>query len=89
LGDGFIDDKLGGVFSCRGGKEAERALLTGREDAGFHGADAFEPPAVFGNGLGDIDFEGADGGESFADAFAVRVEGGLLGGSKKVDLTGV
>jgi len=39
--------------------------------------------------LGDIDFEGADGGEGFADAFAVRVEGGLLGGSKKVDLTGV
>jgi hypothetical protein len=45
-------------------------------------------PAIFSDGLGDIDFEGADGGEGFADALAVRVEGDLLSGSEKVDLTG-
>jgi hypothetical protein len=63
-------------------------LLTGREDAGLHGADALEAPAVLGDGLGEIDFEGADGGEGFADAFAVCVEGGLFSGGENVDLTG-
>jgi hypothetical protein len=38
--------------------------------------------------LGEIDFEGADGGEGLADAFAVRVEDSPLSGSEKVDLTG-
>jgi hypothetical protein len=70
------------------GIEAEQALLAGGEDTGFDGAGALEAPAVFSDGLGDIDFEGADGGEGFADAFAVSVEGGLLSGSEKVDLTG-
>ena len=60
----------------------------GSENASFDGAGALEAPAVFSNGLGDIDFEGADGGEGFADAFAVRVEDGPLRGSEKVDLTG-
>jgi hypothetical protein len=63
-------------------------LPAGGEDGGFHGADALEAPAVFGNGLGDIDFESADGGEGFADAFAVSVEGGLLSGGEQVDLAG-
>jgi hypothetical protein len=63
-------------------------LLAGSKDGGLHGADALEAPAVFSDGLGDIDFEGADGGEGFADAFAVSVEGGLLSGGEKVDLTG-
>src|SRR5580692_2626790 len=58
------------------------------EDGGFHGADALEAPAVFGDGLGDIDFEGADGAESFADAFAVSFKGGLLRGGEQVDLAG-
>jgi hypothetical protein len=68
------------------GKEAECALPTGRDDAGFDGADALEAPAAFGDGLGEIDFEGADGSEGFADAFAMSVEGGLLSGGENVAL---
>jgi hypothetical protein len=89
LDEGIFDEKLGWVFGCRdAGIEAEQTLQASGEDTGFDGAGTLEAPAVFSNGLGDIDFEGADGGEGFADAFAVRVEGGLLSGSEKVDLTG-
>ncbi len=45
-------------------------------------------PAAFSDGLSEIDFEGADWGETFADAFAVRVEDGLLFGGEDVDLAG-
>jgi hypothetical protein len=61
---------------------------SGGEDTGFDGAGALKAPAIFRDGLGEIDFEGADGGEGFADAFAVGFEGGSLSGSEKVDLTG-
>jgi len=89
LEEGIFEEKLGWVFGCGcGDREVEQAQLAGSENAGFDGAGALEAPAAFGNGLGDIDFERADGGEGFADGFAVTVEGGLLSGSEKVDLTG-
>jgi hypothetical protein len=34
--------------------------MTGGEDAGFDGADALQTPAVLGDGLGEVGFEGAD-----------------------------
>jgi hypothetical protein len=58
------------------------------EDAGFHGADAFEALAVFGDGLGEVDFEGADGREGLADTLAVRFEGRLFSGGEDMDLAG-
>ena len=65
MDEGIFDEKLGWVFGCVhagiAGIEAEQALLAGGEDTGFDGAGALEAPAVFRDGLGDIDFEGADG----------------------------
>jgi hypothetical protein len=57
---------------CKLGKQLgfiER-LLTG----GFEGADPFEAPAVFGDGLGKIALRCAHGFEEIADAGAVLVE---------------
>ena len=89
LDEGIFDEKLGWVFRCChagiAGIEAEQALPAGGEDAGFDGAGTLEAPAVFSNGLGDIDFEGADGGEGFADAFVLGAarNGAIFGGIRR------
>ncbi|HEY6331081.1 MAG TPA: hypothetical protein VI756_17255 [Blastocatellia bacterium] len=44
------------------------------EDGVFQGTGTVEAPAAPGDGLGEIGFEGADGGESFADTIAMLVE---------------
>src|ERR1700678_1456783 len=84
LGDGFVDGKLGGVFSGVVGS----IDLSGGEDAGFDGADTSEAPAVFGDGLGEIDFESADGCEGRDDAITVSVEGLLFGIGEDEGLAG-
>jgi hypothetical protein len=75
------------VVAAATGKSSRPSWPAG-EDPGFDGAGALEAPAAFSDGLGDVDFEDADGGEGFADAFAVNVEGGLLSGGENVDLAG-
>jgi len=58
-GERFVDGKLGGVVAVRCGEGAELAEVTKSEDAGFESAGAFEAPAVFSDGLGEIDLKGA------------------------------
>ena len=62
--------------------------LAEREDAGFDGAGAVEAPVVFGDGLGELLLENADGGEGFDDGLAVFLEGVVLFGGEEVDLAG-
>ena len=65
---------------------SRRRGLAESEDAGFDGAGAFETPVIFGEGLGEIDLQRADGFEGFADAGAVLVEGLVLVGGEEADL---
>ena len=84
LVDGFVDGELVGVFP---GMVRSVDLASG-EDAGFDGADTLEAPAIFGDGLGEIDFKGADGSEGGDDAIAVGVEGFLFGFGEDESLAG-
>src|SRR5215467_7630740 len=58
------------------------------ENGVFEGAGAVESPFVLGDGFGEIELQGADGGEGFADGFTVFLEGGLVFGGMDDDLAG-
>jgi hypothetical protein len=63
-------------------------LITAGEDGVFEGPGAVEAPLVLGDGLGEVEFEGADGCEGSADGFAVFLEGGLIFRGVDDDLAG-
>jgi hypothetical protein len=63
LGEGGVEFELVGVLRNIFG-------LAEGEDSVFERAGAVEAPAVLRDGLGEIGFENADGGEGFADAVA-------------------
>jgi hypothetical protein len=66
-----------------------RMLLKAEGEHGvFEGSGAIEAPLVLRDGLGEIDFEGADWGEGFADSIAVFSEGGLVFRGMDHDLAG-
>jgi hypothetical protein len=88
FGERFVNGNLGGVFSNSPEGVAELTEYASSEDAGFDGAGAFQAPVIFGDGLGQLGFEGADGFEGFADAGAVLVESLVLFGGEKADLAG-
>ena len=44
----------------------------------FEGAGAVESPFVLGDGLREIELQGADGGEGSANGFTVFLEGGWV-----------
>ena len=81
LGEGGIDIRVVGVLG-------DVVDLAEGEDRVFQGTGAVEAPAVLGDGLGEIDFESAFGGEGFADAIAVFGEGFLVFPSVDDDLAG-
>jgi hypothetical protein len=54
----------------------------------FERAGAIEAPVVLGDGLGEVGFEGAEGGEFFADGVAVFLERGLIFRRVDDDLAG-
>jgi hypothetical protein len=56
------------------------------EDGVFQGAGALEAPLIFGDGLGELIFESADGGKGYGDETDVMVEGFLVRGRGGVDL---
>jgi len=72
LGERFIDGKLGRIVSGGPGQLAEFPLLAESEDGGFDGAGAFEAPAIFGDGLGEIEVR------SWDRCFSRRWRGWLL-----------
>ena len=82
MGKGFVDREPGGIVAVARGDGSECAELAESEDAGLDGAGALEPSMVFGDGLGEIEFERAYWCEGIADASAVLVEGFVLIGSE-------
>ena len=73
--------------------------VSGVEVAGFHGvaegdavvfdgAGAIETPFVFGDGLGDLDFEGSDGAVGVADFAGELIEGAAVFFGHEGDLAG-
>ena len=58
------------------------------ENGIFKSAGAVETPVVLGDGLGEVRFEGANGGELFADGVTVFSEGGLVFRSMDDNLAG-
>ena len=81
LGEGGVEFGLIGILG-------DMFALAEREDGVFQGTGAVEAPAVLGDGLGEIDFESAFGGEGLADSVAVLVEGFLVFRSVDDDLAG-
>jgi hypothetical protein len=82
LGEGGVDFGVGGIG-------IEVLLVPESEDGFFEGSGAVEAPFVLRNSLSEIELERADGGEGFADALAVFLEGGLVFRSVNDDLFGV
>jgi hypothetical protein len=68
LGDGGVG------FGVTGVRKEMFGLAEG-EDRVFQGTGAVEAPAVLGDGLGEIDFQSADGDQSFANTIAMLLEG--------------
>jgi hypothetical protein len=71
LGEGGVEFRVTGVLRRVFG-------LAEGEDGVFQGTGVVEAPAALGDGLGEVGFESAFGGEGFADAVTVFLEGFLV-----------
>ena len=81
LGEGDVD--LGVAGGAVGGLADADGV-----DGAFDGDAAVEGPAVGGDGLDEVGFQAADGGEGLVDAGAVFAVGDLVVGGQDVDLAG-
>ena len=96
LGGGYscVDFGIGDVDAC--GAEMHGVGIAGEagtemadgEHVGFDGASAVHAPVVFGDGLGELDFEGAFGREAFDDGGAEFVVGFAIFVGHQVYLAG-
>jgi membrane protein len=81
LGEGDVD--LGVAGGAVGGLADADGV-----DGAFDGDAAVEGPAVGGDGLDEVGFQAADGGQGLVDAGAVFAVGDLVVGGQDVDLAG-